>query len=67
MKGRTPHQLQDDVRSISRKWESADAAVHQSRLVLEAAQGKYRNGDEADASILIDAAKVILDAYVSEP
>jgi hypothetical protein len=67
MKPRATQQaLIDDLHSTELKWLRADAAVHQSRLVLEAAIAKYASGSEADASILTEAAKAILDACAGE-
>lgn len=51
---------------MERQWLRADEAAHQARLIVEAAQGKYEQGREGDASILVGAAKVILDRYAED-
>lgn len=55
--------LRANLKRVEAKWLSADAAAHQARLVLEAAQERLEANNEGDAWTLIDAAKALLDRY----
>lgn len=56
--------LKRHLQQLERKWEAADAVLHEAYQVAECAKDKLANGEEWQGGLLLDATARILSTYV---
>lgn len=62
----SPNRLRDRAEQAERKWLRADALLCETGAVARAAQHCYQQGDEGEASLLVDVVARLAALYETE-